>query len=100
LHEASELIPLADPHGVLIIHVKIPAGSLGQTHTIEQVGIGEKPLVALGIPATAFLPLIEILQLDMKNRRLKGIQSAIDAHSFVQVPYTTPMHSQHRKRIG
>jgi hypothetical protein len=80
--------------------VKISSGRHGQQHTIEQIGLREQPLVPLGISTAALGPLIEILQLDVKNRRLQGIQPAIDAHRFVQIPHATPMHSQHRERIG
>src|SRR5262245_26351464 len=100
LQKVSELIALTNPHRVLIIDVEIAASGLGQLNTIDEVGLGEQPLVALGIAASALRPLVKVLQLDMKNRCLQGIQPAIDAHSFVQVPYTTPMHPQHRKRIG
>ena len=36
----------------------------------------------------------------MEHGRLQGVQPAVDAHRFVQIPHTASVDTQHRQRIG
>src|SRR5256885_14221299 len=76
--EAAQRVALRHSHGELVIDVKIAWRCDWGHHAIRMLRLGKQLLISSGVPTSAFVPEIKILQLDLKHGSLERIQPAVD----------------------
>ena len=65
-----------------------------------KIRLVEQLLIPFCIAPTPLGPLVEILEFNLENSCLQGIQAAIDTHRLVKISHAATMDAQHGQRIG
>src|SRR4051812_12292756 len=98
--KGTQLVALRRSHGELIIDMKVSVPCKRKCDAIRMLRPGKQLLIPFGVLTSPLGPLVKILQFDLENGSLEGVQSAIDPYRLVQIADLTPVNSKHGHGIG
>src|SRR5580765_3533493 len=98
--KVAQRVALWRSHGELVIDVKISGRRQWKRNAIRMLRLRKQLLISFGVPTSASIPLVKILQLDLEHGSLERIQPAIDPYRLVEIANLASMDTEHGQRVG
>ena len=97
--ERLKRVAVLHPRRILMVNVIVPVEFHGRMHQIQKVAFGEKQSVTIRDNPSFFVPFFEMSQPDAQDRRLQGIQTAVEADLIVEIRRPRAMHAKFSQAI-